>query len=221
MIALDSVTVELSGRTVLQDCSLWVARNEKVAVSGASGAGKSTVLRTLIGRHRPQSGRVVIDDKPLTIQNLSVIRSQLFYLPQDILGLGDETALEFLKMPFRLSVNRKRRFEKSRAASWFEALGLKPHLFESKLKEMSGGERKRLGMVLAALLERPIWILDELTSSVDEDTAKVLVDTVLGLRDTTVIAVTHDTTFMQRAGRHVIVRDGRIEDADGGGNGGS
>ena len=219
MIEIDGLTVELSGRTILQNCSLHVKENEKLAISGASGAGKSTLLKTLIGRHRPEKGKIVIDGTPLIAPNLNMIRSRLFYLPQSIQPLGDETGRDFLSMPFSLSVSRGRLFDKVRAETLFDTFGLKRHLMDSRLLEMSGGERKRLGLIQALLLDRPILLLDELTSSVDERNSEALVDAVLGLTDTTVVAITHDGALMERAERHVVLHNGHIEPGVGGADG--
>ena len=210
MLEVSGITVELDGRPVLSDLSLSVGRNDIVAVSGESGSGKSTFIKTLFGLHRPRTGTIVINGKTLTAENLASIRALLFYLPQDILPIGDETVREFLAMPFQLQVNKTRTFDDNRAKALLDALRLKSHLWETRLQNLSGGERKRVGLVQALLLRRPLLLLDELTSSVDERNRDALVDMVLGLEETTVIGVTHDVAFMGRASRHVVLWHGRI-----------
>ncbi len=210
MIEIRGLTVALAGRVVLDGCDLSVTDGEVMAVSGASGSGKSTLLRTIIGRHRPRSGEVVIDGATVSAGELKRIRSRLYYLPQDLQPLKDETVREFLTVPFRLAVNRGLRFSAAAAGKHLDALGLREGVMGEKLRDLSGGERKRLGLVLALLLERPLWLLDEPTASVDEHNGGILMDAVFGQTGATIIAVTHDPRFIQRASRCVEIVDGRI-----------
>ncbi len=215
MIHIDDIVVELNGRTVLEDLSLMVAAKEKVVISGESGSGKTTLLRTLIGRHLPTKGQIAISKKPMVPEKLAAIRKLLYYLPQEITPLGGETVLDFLKMPFSLSVNRPNRFDADKCNALFEKLRLRSHVMAAKLGELSGGERKRVGLVQALLLDRPILLLDELTSSVDAENRGKLVDVVLSLNQTTVLAIAHDTSFIERVKRHVVLKAGRIEEPGG------
>jgi putative ABC transport system ATP-binding protein len=212
MIVIDDISITLNGLTILSHLSLRVHAGEKAVISGESGSGKSTLLRTLIGRHRPETGTLSIAGTRLVPENLRTIRSRIFYLPQEIVPLGDETVRDFLALPYTLAVNRGARFSKEKAEALFDTLRLKPHLMTSPLATLSGGERKRVGLVQAMLLGRPILLLDELTSSVDEDNREKLVDTVLGLKETTVSAVAHDAYFMARATRRLVLSNGHIEE---------
>jgi putative ABC transport system ATP-binding protein len=213
VIEMTGVTVALGDRDILRELDLALWERDKLMISGESGSGKSTLLKTLIGEHRPLRGDIAFDGKPLKAATLAAVRSRMCYLPQDIQFLGDETCRDFLAAPFSLAVNRQARFEPQRARELFDALGLKSHLMESRVRDLSGGERKRLGVVLALLLGRPLLLMDEPTSAVDEENRLRMLEVILEMPDTTVLAVTHDAELLSRATRRAALRDGRIEEA--------
>lgn len=212
MIQLENIDVALGGRSIIKHLDLHVKAHEKTVISGESGSGKSTLLQTLLGRYRPDQGSISIGGMPLRPENLTAIRETLFYLPQDVTALGDESVEDFLKAPLALAVNRTRKFDASRVASFFDLLGLRRDISTTNLANLSGGERKRMGLIQGLLLDRPLLILDELTSSVDEENREKLVELVLSLPRTTVLAIAHDSYFMERAERHLILKNGRLEE---------
>jgi ABC-type multidrug transport system ATPase subunit len=210
MIRIDNVNLILANRTIFRHLNARAGRGEKVAVSGVSGAGKTTLLKLLIGQHQPSQGSIFIDGLSLGQDNLPAIRKRLFYLPQEVRALPLETTREYLERPFRLAVNRGYPCDMERARTTFEQLHLRQDLLERPLNTLSGGERKRIGLVRALLLDRPVMLLDELTSSVDAQNRDDLLDLVLGLETTTVLAVTHDQEMMKRAGSHWNLHNGHI-----------
>jgi putative ABC transport system ATP-binding protein len=212
MIVLEDISVSLDGSSVLRGLDLRVGQGEAAVITGESGSGKSTVLRTIIGENRPESGRVVIDGRPLLPENLTTIRRQVFYLPQDVFAIGDETSRDYLTGPFALAVNRERRFDEDRALQVFDALKLKHQMMDRPLKLLSGGERKRLGLALGVLLERPLILLDEPTASVDGENRTNMVDLILGISGATVLAVSHDAELNRRFDRVLNLVGGRLRE---------
>jgi putative ABC transport system ATP-binding protein len=213
VIEMTGVTVALGDRHILRELDLSLWERDRLVISGESGSGKSTLLKTLIGEHRPLEGDIAFGGKPLDTATLQAVRSRTCYLPQDIQPLGDETCRDFLAAPFSFAVNRHARFDLARARERFEALGLKSHLMESRVRDLSGGERKRLGVVMALLLGRPLLVLDEPTAAVDEENRLRMIEVVLGMPDTTVLAASHDADLLSRATRRAVLRDGRVEEA--------
>ena len=199
MIHMNSITVVLGNQTILEDFSLKIMQGEKVAVSGESGSGKSTLLKTLIGMHIPARGSVRIAGLALNAANIASIRKQMFYLPQDIQPQDDETTLEYLKAPFRLAVNRGIPFPEDKLDQLFFRMRLKDELKHQPLFRLSGGERKRVGVLCGLLLGRKIFLADEPTAGVDAANRDVIGDILFGNRDLTVVAVTHDESLIELA----------------------
>jgi putative ABC transport system ATP-binding protein len=210
MIRVDQLDLEIDGKPILAGVSFEVAAGDKVALFGESGSGKTSLLKVLIGLHRPQRGRVEIGGLPLAREHLPAIRRQLFYMPQEVRPIGEETAEEFVDFIFSFAVSRADRPRREEVAELFERFRLKPELLGARMSTLSGGERQRLGLVRGLLLGRSILLLDEVTAAVDEQNKTLIVDHLLGLEGATLVAVTHDPGFIERADVRIEVDDGRF-----------
>ncbi len=199
-IAMDRVGVIFGKKDVLSAFSLQVDAGEKVCLRGPSGSGKSTVLRCLLGLVVPREGEIQIGTETLTAQSVWRLRSHMAWAPQEP-DWGGLTVREALERPFAYRVNRALAPSTSRIAESMERLDLSPTLLEQPTADLSGGEKQRLSLVAALLLDRSILLLDEVTSALDEANRQRVRETLTNLRDTTVLAVSHDAeaeTWAQR-----------------------
>lgn len=203
MITIHSLSVTLGDRQVLRDFSCAIERHRKAVIFGESGSGKSTLLKTLIGMYLPEQGEIFIGGMPLSPENLSSIRGMMYYLPQDIVPHGEETTEEYLRYPFSFAVNRGTPFPKNKLEKLLDALHLKKELLARPLYKLSGGERKRVGILLGLLLSRPLMLLDEPTAGVDTSNRDALTRLLFGQNSSTVIAVTHDESLISKSGVQV------------------
>jgi putative ABC transport system ATP-binding protein len=210
MISLTDVDLDLGGKPILRGVSLEVAAGEKVALLGESGSGKSSLLKVLIGQHRPQRGSVALCGLPLVPEHLPAIRARLCYLPQEVRPIGEETAREFIDFFFGFGVTRAVAPGEPSVFALLARFRLKPELLSSKLTALSGGERQRIGLVRGLLLGRAVLLLDEVTSAVDTENRRLIVEHLLGLEQATIVAATHDPLFIERADLRVELRGGRI-----------
>jgi ABC-type bacteriocin/lantibiotic exporter with double-glycine peptidase domain len=198
-------------RQVLTDCSLRIAQGEVVAVVGPSGAGKSTLLDLLAGLQPPSSGSFALNGKdfsPFLSANFPV---RVGYVPQAIALLDDSMAfniaLEENPDPSRL----QRALER---ASLVDLVGCLPEGLQTKLGEggqgLSGGQRQRLGIARALYREPALLILDEVTSALDENTARSVMTELLAMRGhVSLLFVTHDLRLVP-ADRIYQIDQGRI-----------
>ncbi|MEO6939643.1 MAG: nitrate/sulfonate/bicarbonate ABC transporter ATP-binding protein [Candidatus Kapaibacterium sp.] len=198
---------------VLERISLSVASNEFLCLLGASGCGKSTILRILTGLLQPTLGTVTVEGKPLRDNNpdTALIFQSFALLPwltvQENIGLG----LEALKMP------REHIREKVKKA--IDAVGLEG-FEEAYPKELSGGMKQRVGIARALVVEPKILCMDEPFSALDALTAENLRGEVLNLFHahegtlSSVVMVTHSIDEAVQMASRIIVLDahpGRIK----------
>lgn len=198
-------------REVLKDCSLNISQGEVIAVVGPSGAGKSTLLDLLAGLQPPTSGSFSLNGKEFSPFLSSKFPARVGYVPQAIALLDDSMAfniaLEESPDPARL----QRALER---ASLVDLVGFLPEGLQTKLGEggqgLSGGQRQRLGIARALYREPALLILDEVTSALDETTARSVMTELLAMRgQVSLLFVTHDLRLVP-ADRIYQIDQGRI-----------
>jgi ABC transport system ATP-binding/permease protein len=182
---LDRVTVTLGGRPMLHDVSWSIGAGMRIGVIGVNGSGKTTLLRLLAGDLAPDSG-IIKRGKTLRIGYLSQALDDVD---------GNERVLE--------SIDRIRRQARlatgaeASARSLLEDFGFTGDRLTARLKDLSGGEQRRL-QILRVLLDEPnVLLLDEPTNDLDIETLTVIED-YLDRWPGTLLVVTHDRYFLER-----------------------
>lgn len=207
-LEITDVTVRFEGRAVLKDFSMSLGAGEKALLTGPSGGGKSTVLRCLLGFVAPETGSVRVEGEPLTAETVWHLRRRLAYVGQEP-ELGAGTANEILERPFHYRANAGLRDNLKRVPELFERFGLARYLLDKETGDLSGGEKQRVALIAAILLDRPIFLLDEVTSALDRAGKEVVADYFRSRRDATVLLVAHDPDLFSFADQVVPVGRGR------------
>lgn len=204
-LELRNVTVRFAGQTVLDNFSMSLKSGEKALLTGPSGCGKSTVLRCLLGFAMPEAGSVHIAGKPLTATSIWHLRRLLAYVGQEP-ELGDGTVHDVLERPFHFHANAPLRENLRRVPQLCEQFGLAPALLAKEPGDLSGGEKQRIALVSAILLDRQIFLLDEVTSALDRTSKKIVLDYFQSRHDVTALFVAHDSEWFAFATQVIEMR---------------
>lgn len=207
-LRVENVWKKYGSNQALQGTSFSVKAGERLALLGPNGAGKTTLIRTMCGRIRPDSGRVLLFDRP--IQEPSVLQ-QLGVIPQDLAIYPDLTARENLECFGRLHGLRSTRL-KDRVDWALDWIGLtdRAHDLTSKF---SGGMKRRVNIACGVLHKPRVLLLDEPTVGVDPQSRQRIFDMLdeLHLQGTSIVLTTHHLDEAeQRSDRIVIVDHGQV-----------
>ena len=216
MIAVEGLAKSFGTRVVLRDCSLEIAQGETLVVIGASGTGKSTLLKAIIGLLRPDAGRITIDGQDvhaLPRKALSALRARMGYLFQsgaliNWLSVGDNVAL-----PLRETQHAPEPEVADRVDEALDLVGL-AGTRDLMPDQLSGGMRKRAGLARSLVTRPEILLYDEPTTGLDPVTAHIIDQLIVDLADklgVTSVVVSHDMEGVYRvADRVAMLYQGRI-----------
>lgn len=159
----EGVRFDVGQKTILEPTSLSVAPHELVAIIGESGAGKSTLIKSLCGVNRPTGGRVMIDGEPVRTR-----LNDIGYVPQDEIVHRLLTVREALSYAAELRLPQDTPVEDRDAAVGrvLEEVGLTEHA-DTRVEDLSGGQRKRAGVAVELIDEPGLLFLDEPTTGLD------------------------------------------------------
>lgn len=193
--------------------NLVIEPGQKVALVGASGAGKSTILSLLLRFYDPQQGRVLVDGQDLRTLTMHSLREQIGIVTQESF-LFHDTIYENIRFG-RLDATREEIEEAARLAHAHEFILAQPHGYETLVGDkgslLSGGQQQRLAIARALLKAAPILLLDEATSALDSESEKMIQDALEELsKGRTVIAIAHRLSTILGSDMIVVMDRGRI-----------
>lgn len=201
---LRDVAVQFGETWALRGFSLRIPAGEKIVLRGASGSGKSTILRLLLGFLCPDAGEVRFRGDPLTAEIAWSLRKEVAFVSQQT-DPGTATVLEFLHTMGRFHESRNEEDARDAIRRVLPRLALTPGILSKSMTDLSGGERQRILLTSALLSDRPILLLDEPTSALDGELKEQVRHFVLEeCRDRTVIAVAHDEVWFQAPNVRII-----------------
>lgn len=208
-MVLEGAHIYVGDRLLLPEVDLEVPTGSHLALSGASGCGKSTLLRVLAGFPPPTTGQLRIDGEVVTSENRHRLRRTLAYVPQTPSLPSGTVVMEYLKEPTLFRTNRGREFEDSEIETEAEALRLPSSLLLQRGDQLSGGEKHRLMLLRGLLLRRRLFVLDELSASLDPASRKAVLR-ALRRSGATVVSVSHDEHWLAEADTHYEIRAAKL-----------
>jgi ATP-binding cassette subfamily B protein len=212
-IALEHVTFEYKpGVPVLKDVSLHIKRGEKVALVGATGAGKTTVSSIVLRLYEVVQGAVRVLGKDIRSYDRHSLREHFSVVPQDVfLFAGTVLSNVAMSDPQPSRAKAEQALARVGALELFARRGGLDAKIDERGANFSGGERQLLAFARAMYRDAPLLVLDEATASIDSDTEarlQVALDAVMAGR--TAIVIAHRLSTIRAVDRIVVFHKGRV-----------
>lgn len=199
-IALDSVAISFGSEPLFTGLSFSVKAGEMVGICGASGSGKTSILRALLGFVSPSEGRIEMCGREVTPANIDYIRRHTAYLPQD-LHLPVASVRDMIAMTCPSIDERREEMD-----SLWERVGLELSLWDTHPAQLSGGQRQRILLATALLRKKAVLLADEPTSALDPATTQKVIATLrqtAAENGTAILVASHDQHFLAACGNVV------------------
>ena len=211
--AQGSENLQATSKRTINNVSFVAKPGEVVALVGPSGSGKTTLLNLLLRFYEVGSGKILIDDVPISEVKLASLRQSIALVPQDIF-LFDGTILENIRYghPEANDDAIITAAKKANAHAFITKLpkGYATPVGEAGMK-LSGGEQQRLSIARAILKDAPILVLDEATSSLDTQSEALIQESLANLMaGRTSFIIAHRLSTVVRADKILVIKDGEI-----------
>jgi len=207
-----SFTYPDTGIKALKDISFTVNRGESLAIIGTTGSGKSTVSNLISRLYDARGGEILIDDIPIVDYNLTTLRSQIGYVPQDVFLFSD-TILNNIGFGIQ-NPEEAKVIQAARDADVYENIMSFPEGFKTRVGErgitLSGGQKQRVSIARAIARDPKILMLDDALSAVDTKTENNILNSMKRImQDRTTIIISHRVSSAKLANKIIVLIDGK------------
>jgi polar amino acid transport system ATP-binding protein len=212
MVRLEGVRKSFGDLQVLRGVDLEVARGEVVCVIGPSGSGKSTLLRCINLLAPPDGGRVFLEGEEITGKRteaeINRIRQRIGIVFQQFNLFPHKSAIENVVLGQTAVLKRRERDAREKAEEILARVGLSDKLHEYP-ERLSGGQQQRVAIARALAMDPHVMLFDEVTSALDPELIKEVLDVLRGLAEEgmTMVVVTHEIGFARDVANEVVFMD--------------
>lgn len=208
MIEVQDLNVIKKGKPILSKINLKISRGEKIVIRGESGSGKSTLLKSILFFDR-FAGSIFFHGQEVGEGNLIEYRSHIGYIGQIVPNL-DESVEDLFNIPYHYKANRHLKANSERMRRLMSNLNFDETIMNKNYRDLSGGEKQRLLILQLLLLEKPVYLFDEVTASLDEKNVKRAIELITREKKRTVISVSHHGEWEKCSTRLIEMKRGRI-----------
>jgi ATP-binding cassette subfamily C protein/ATP-binding cassette subfamily C protein EexD len=215
-VAAERVTFGFPGQPVaiIKGVSFNISAGESLAIIGPSAAGKTTLIKLMIGTLQPSAGTVRLDGADVFTWMREDFGKYVGYLPQDVELFDGSVLRNIARMG---DADPEQVFEAARLAGCHEMILRLPQGYDTEIgdggQHLSGGQRQLIGLARAMFNSPKLVVLDEPNSNLDGDAEQALIRGLeeLKRRNTTVVLVSHRPTLVQGVDKVLLMRDGAVE----------
>lgn len=213
-IDLDNVNFKYDGNenNTIKNVNINVTKEKIVGITGPSGSGKSTLVDLIIGLIEPTSGQVKINHQPIREFKKDWL-NLIGYIPQEV-HLNDETLKNNITFLSKKNFDKKKFYESIKMSGLESFISSNPKILDERIGEkgikLSGGEKQRVGIARALYKDSKILILDEPTSSLDEDIESKILENIFRLKGLTLIMVTHKIYTLKKCDEILFLSNGKV-----------
>ena len=213
VIELVHLQKQFGENTVLRDINLSVSKGEVLSIIGASGSGKSTMLRCINLLETPTSGQILYHGKDITghDMNLSQYRAKVGMVFQSFNLFNNMTALNNCITGQVSVLKRSREEAETIAMKYLERVGMAPYI-NARPSQLSGGQKQRVAIARALAMDPEALLFDEPTSALDPQMVGEVLDVMRSLAEDglTMIVVTHEMAFARDVSSNVVFMSGGV-----------
>jgi len=203
-----------SGLRALNDLSFIINPGETLGVIGRTGSGKSTIINLLMRQIEPDSGEILIDDKPIKEIDLEQFRDQTGVVPQEVFLFSDSIANNLAFGALENDISEERLIEVTKQAHVYHNIEKFEDQFNTILGErgvnLSGGQKQRLSIARALIRKPKLLILDDCLSAVDTETEEIILDNLKRAQATSSLVISHRVSSLRNANRIINIDEGRL-----------
>lgn len=194
-VKIKDLRYEVNGQVIINNLSVDISEGCKYLLDWPSGTGKTSLLRILFGFAVPTSGEIFFDGKIAQRNDFRNIRKSISYINQHA-DLHSGVVKEALDEIFSYPANTTIENPVQKLTELLPQLNLQPEIFTKQSADLSGGERQRLLFLICKVLDKPLWLFDEITSGLDIDNKRTVVEMVAKSKQTAIIS-SHDTVWRE------------------------
>jgi polar amino acid transport system ATP-binding protein len=214
LVRLENIHKWFGNVHVLKGISSTIQAGTVVTIIGPSGSGKSTLLRTINCLEEPTQGKVLFDGREITDirTNLNKVRTEIGIVFQAFNLFPHKSAKENVKLALQKVLGNSDKEAEETAMQELKHVGL-DHKADSYPSQLSGGQQQRIAIARALAMKPKLMLFDEVTSALDPELVKEVLDTMKRLAEEgmTMVVVTHEMGFAREVGtRLIFMDDGKI-----------
>ena len=213
VIELVHLQKQFGDHAVLRDINLSVKKGEVMSIIGASGSGKSTMLRCINLLETPSSGQVLYHGQDITAKDFNLIqyRTKVGMVFQSFNLFNNMSALNNCIAGQVSALKRSRKEAEETAMEYLTKVGMAPYI-NARPSQLSGGQKQRVAIARALAMQPEVLLFDEPTSALDPELTGEVLRVIRGLADRhmTMVIVTHEMAFARDVADRVIFMDGGV-----------